>query len=184
MRAQRALPSDPIVEKGIDFEPLRRDCDLTLLDMYRDETPPPFYHAEALALYSGQYDLVASDDPSIRRIRLFYAANHRLDRVFFLYLYRMYLGCIVDNDWQHFETLQTLDWGVQLAGAVTEGAEAPPSDYPAHHHVYAWPDVPYLFHLDEKRSKRCMEQPVISTETPKMTTPTHNQCYGHNWGKR
>jgi hypothetical protein len=40
-RAPRASPSDPIVEKALDLKPLRSDCGLPLLDMYRDEAPPP-----------------------------------------------------------------------------------------------------------------------------------------------
>jgi hypothetical protein len=60
--------------RGLVYSALGKDDlarqDFTILDMYRDETPPPFYHAETRASFSGQYDVVASDDPKSECMRL------------------------------------------------------------------------------------------------------------------
>jgi hypothetical protein len=79
VRAPRASPSDPIVEKRLDLQPLRSDCGSPLLDMYRDEAPPPpFYHEEVLTMFSApdaMYGISAVDHPWIQNIGVWLLAS-------------------------------------------------------------------------------------------------------------
>jgi hypothetical protein len=161
------------------FEPSRPDCGTTMLDMFRDDVPPPpFFRPSSRSKSAGRLALTAIDQPHINGIRTIYANGSLLNRLFVALSYRMHLVCSVGSDHRNFETLQFIDWGVQMAGALTPTGEPPPPDLAVNHRVYAWPGMPYAFHLDEERTRIAKGTATPSTaRPPRLNAPTFNQCY-------